>query len=238
MNHVQQMWAVFNEVEDIRREEETLWEGLKLVASAQAPKGVKKIDDADRQRRASEESRRQQIMDRFYYMATGVLDEEGKSKEDGVQYVLQTKSVEDLEKEMYDWVAGKDDWHDQFVKDYKNQIISRYQKEREDAAARSLALREAQQEESGQEPAPLIGYSPAQLAEILKERGQGMGGARMVFDDPHRDFVYQKYVVRDPDSGRLRASDDGKLVVAGEGTETAYGEPEPVEQPPVPEMEY
>lgn len=240
LNHAQQMWAAFNEVEDIRRTEEANWEGLKLVASAQAPKGVKSLDDSDKKRRENEENRRQQIMDKFFYTVTGVFVE-GAVPIDGPQYILKAKSVEDLEKEMHDWVAGKDDWHDKVVREYKEQIMAKYNQEREDAISRAEALRKAQEEECG-ESAPLVGYSPSQWAEMVKGHGPGTpGGTRMVYDDPKRDFVYQKYVVREPDSGSLRAV-DGKIVVARpEGTAPMaaghFGEPVPSDSPEMPEWE-
>jgi len=228
LNHVQQMWAAFNEVEDRRNEEESLWEGFKLVASAQAPKGVKKIDEADRRRRSSEEARRQDILDKFYYSQVGILDPRGKAHEGQHQFVSRAKTVEELEEEMYNWVTGKEDWHDKVVREYKEALIARYEQEKAEAAARAEALRKAHEEESG-EPAPLIGYSPEQLAEILRERDGGLQGVARVFDDDRRDSVYRKYLVRAPDAGRLRPTADGKLVVEGEM---------PQEELKVPEMEY
>ena len=205
---------------------------MRLVASAQAPKGVKKIDDAHRTRREAEDNRRQQVQDKFYYTVIGLF-KDGKPPEDGPQYALKAKTVEDLEEEMYNMVTGKEDWHDVVVREYKEQIVAKYEQEKTEAAARAKALRLAQEEEAG-EVTPLIGYSPAQMAEILRERDEGQKGARMVFDDPQRDSVYRKYVVRRPDAGRLKAV-DGKLVVEGTGS----GEPGPEEPPPpMPEMEY
>ena len=233
LNHVQQMWSVFNEVEDTRRDDEAFWEGMKLVASAQAPKGVQKVDDSDRKRRANEEARRQSIMDRFYYTSVGYM-QEGKAPEGGPQFVQRAKTADDLEQEMLNWVSGKEDWHDTFVRGYKEELIAKYEAQKAEAAARVEALRLARAEETG-EPTMLVGYSPDQLAEILRGRGQGdTRGARMVYDDPKRDSVYQKYVVKTPDPGRLQAV-DGRLVVAGE---PIGPEPGSENEPQMPDMEY
>jgi len=231
LNHVQQIWSVFNEVEDIRREEESMWEGMKLVASAHAPKGIKKIDDADQMRRASEDERRQQVMDKFFYTLIGVFTEEGKPREDGPQYISKHQSADDLAEEMYNWVTGKEDWHDRFVREYKERLIANYRKEKKEAAERARALRLAQEDESGN-IVPLVGYSPDQLSELLKNREQGPLGARKVFDDPDRDSVYLKYVVGKLDSGRLQAV-NGRLIV--KDGDAQKGEPE---RPPMPNEEY
>lgn len=42
---------------------------------------------------------------------------------------LRTKSIEELEQEMRDWVEGKQDWHDKVIQDYRSRLFSWYQKE-------------------------------------------------------------------------------------------------------------
>jgi len=233
LNSVQQMWAVYNEIEDIRNREESLWEGLKLVASASAPKGVKQLDAADKRRRAADRDRRQSLMDKFYYTQIGYLLE-GKAPKDGPQFIQQSKTVEDLEKEMYDWVVGNEDWHDKIINAYKREVVAKFEKEKAEARARAEALAKAEKEESGGSP-PLVGYAPDVLMAMLRERDQGRGGTRMIYDDPQRESVYRKYVIGQPDSGRLRAV-GGRLVVTDGPSPT--GEPEPTDEPVMPEMEY
>lgn len=67
-NHVQRMWTFYNEIEDQRIAEESVWDGFKLVASASQPKGIKKIDEHDKELWKKEKERRQEVLDRFSIM--------------------------------------------------------------------------------------------------------------------------------------------------------------------------
>jgi len=214
LNYVQQMWAVYNGHEDKRVDEENAWERAKLIASAQSPKGVKQIDEADRRRRLEEENRRQQIMDKFYYVSKGILKEgvdESDNSLEGPKYIQRTKSVEDLEKEMYDWVTGREDWHDKTVREYKEQVIAKYEQEKAEAEARAEMLRQLH-EQQADTPVSLVGYTPTQLAQILEERGSGPEGARHIFEHPVREAVFQKYIAKKPTAGNLKV-EDGKIAV-------------------------
>ena len=74
LNLLQRLWVLYNRSEDERLTLRNSWEGFKLVASSNSPKGVSKIDQRDTQRSREEDERRQSIMDRYYYYRTGVVD--------------------------------------------------------------------------------------------------------------------------------------------------------------------
>lgn len=216
LNYAQQMWAVFNEVEDRRVHDEQMWEGFKLVASAMAPKGVKKIDQKESQMRDAEKERRQAVRDRFYYVSVGLLMPDGQAKEGAQPYMTFAKTAEQLAEEMHNWVTGKEDPHDQVVNAYKRQVIEKYQAEKAAREARQASLRERlkhEDDQSGGMERPMVGYTAQQLAEILKHRGAGVpGGVSRVFesDRDDRDYLYEKYLERNPDAGLLR-DQGGKL---------------------------
>jgi len=188
-NLVQRLWTAFNEVEDLRQNREHEWESAKLVASSNSPQGVKKIDQKDRQIRDDENNRRQALMDRYYYYRLGLVDQEGFLKDRDRDLVGSrisgSKSVEELEGEMRRWVAGEQDEHDRIVEDYKARILDRQRQVEEDRVARVESMRqeEARREDVNLQPAPLVGYTPAQLEAVLKHRQPGKAGARFVYDE-------------------------------------------------------
>jgi len=218
-NYVQRMWAFFNEMEDQRVRDETYWEGLKLIASTQSPKGAKKLDQRDKQLWESELGRRQAVQDKFYYLATGILSpEQVEAKKSMDALSLPSKTPEQLEEEMRRWVAGEEDAHDKIVNAYKEKITAQHEAEKAEREKRAAALRErlAMEESSARHPSPLVGYTQEQLAQILREREVGQPGGRVIHVTDHgsRDFLYEKYLKRSPDSGLLVA--DGEKLAKRE----------------------
>ena len=210
MNYVQRMWVFYNEAEDRRQVEEAQWEGLKFTASTQSPKGVKKVDQKDRQRWQAELDRRQSIQDRFFYRAKGML----KAEEDGAQQDLDalslpSKSPDQLQEEMRRWVAGEDDWHDRVVNEYKSRVTARHEAEQEERRRRAALLRKRleHQEADGDLPTtPLIGYTQEQLAALLEKRSPGAPGARRVIQGSQfgkQAHLYERYLKRQASSGLL-----------------------------------
>lgn len=216
-NHVQRMWSFFNTIEDQRLQEEAAWEGFKLSVSPHAPKGIKKIDERDRQARQQELARRQGVQDRTYYTIKGLLEALPEDKKNKEINLSESKSADDLVDEMHRWVSGEEDWHDQIVNSYKVRIVQNYEKQKAEQEQRAAALRAMQEQESDR-PVSLVGYTPEQLAEILKDRRPGAAGVRQVGGGMNtvRDYLYQKYLGRTPDSGALRPNDDGGLEVVSE----------------------
>jgi hypothetical protein len=210
-NNVQRIWTFFNETEDLRLQESNQWEGFKLVASAQAPKGVKKIDERDRSMRQTEVERRQASLDKFYYVRMGVISPE-KNSEDKPVLITASKSADELADEMFRWVTGQEDWHDKIVFEYKRDLTERYEQEQQDRARRAAWVR-AHQEEDSDRPINLVGYTPEQLAQILKDRKMAPG-VRQVSDESelYQQKYYNTYLREGGiDSGALAAADDGKL---------------------------
>lgn len=200
-NTIQRIWVAFNEVEDTRREEESAWEGFKLVASSNSPKAVAKIDQKDQQRRKDELETRQRRLDEFFYVKIGLMAPEGAKNDVTSSYRLASKSVEDLEDEMRRWVTGDADIHDQVVEEYKARIRDQREQEKAELAARRIALqaeRERQEQEAlstGFRPQPLMALTGDQLQRMLQGRGSfGRSGTTFIPSAPHGDRLYEKYV--------------------------------------------
>ena len=212
-NGVQRMWAFFNSVEDQRLRDETMWEGFKLTTSAQAPKGVKKIDERDKRTHQQEQDRRQELQDRFYYETLGLIKPKGEETDgDAPVAKLGSKSPDDLADEMYRWVVGDEDQHDAIVNAYKKQVTERYEQEKRVRAERRRAIQERELGTGSEDsPMALVGYTPEQLQEILKGRGAGAPGVKQIMDEGgSRDYLYNRYLERDHDSGVLKP-ESGRL---------------------------
>lgn len=220
LNYVQQMWAVFNDVEDRRIHDQSLWDGFKLVASAMAPKGIKKIDQKESQMRQSEEERRRAVRDRFYYISMGVMLPDGQTREGYGEYMTFSKTPDELAQEMYNWVTGKEDHHDKVVNSYKHQVIEKYRSEKAEQETRRELLRkrlDEQRELHEDMDRPIVGYTQQQLANILKDRNLGRPGVRQVFesDRDDRDYLYEKYLESAPDAGLLREKGNSLSMAPG-----------------------
>lgn len=201
LNRVQQMWVAFNQYEDLKTEMDHNWETAKLVASGNSPKGIRKLDDRDRQRAQEVQERRQKILDTFYYSKFGIVDPKGESQVEGVSHRLSVKSVEDLEDEMRRWVTGDADLHDRVVEDYKTRIRNQFEQEKANRAARQLALQmerdriEVAAQQEGFRPQPLLALTADQLQRMLHDRGGfGRQGVTYIPAAPNADRLYQKYL--------------------------------------------
>lgn len=217
-NAAQQMWSIFNQAEDLRQEDEARWNGFKLVASAMSPKGIKKLDQKDSQNKLNEKERRQAALDRFFYIQTGVIKPPKKGEVSSDSSVVPgPKSTEELEDEMHRWVTGQDDFHDQVVKNYKRRIAQRYMQEKEEREARAEMLRQRIETQEGEQP--LVGYTEGQMKDMLKDRKPGAPGVKWVpgGQQASRDYLYERYLDKEPDSGLLRPGPDGSLQEMDQG---------------------
>ena len=210
------MWRAYNELEDQRHLDETMWEGFKFTASAMAPKGVQKVYQQDKTRRHSEEERRQVLLDRFYYTVKGVIsDEKADAIGLGATPVLMaaSKDPEQLSDEMYRWVTGQEDSHDQIVSAYKRRIVERYAAEKVIREERRLAFMQKQQElEESEMPTRMIAMTAEQLEEHLRDRKPGV---RHIVEGDVRglqDRVFGKFLATSPDAGLLQQTEDGKVI--------------------------
>lgn len=196
MNSIQKVWVAFNVAEDERLSDQVAWEHAKLIASAQAPKGIKRIDQADKRRLQKEEERRRAVQDRMYWEAVGRPDMLDRVT------IRRPVTVEDLIEDMRKWVAGEKDEHDRIVDEYKNKIRERFESE---MRAREEARRKLEKE--APLGSPLVGLDASSIP-----TKQGRRGVSTVFEDGAPAALYHRYLRIDPSPGRLAPGEDGVVV--------------------------
>ncbi len=217
LNHIQRMWVAFNDNEDRRIVQEAGWEGFKLSAIGTAPKAIQKLDEGDRRRHEEEDARRQMLRDRYYYWKAGVVPDSifDEGSAEGTR-ISASKSAQDLEAEMQQWVSGEHDEHDLIVAQYKQRISDRMHQDEQERRLRVAALQEKRHEieEYGiGGPTQLVAYTPEQLQEMLAQRGEG-GGPSTRFIGPERDdqrYLYDRYLTAEESAAGLKVV-GGKIV--------------------------
>lgn len=206
-NVVQRLWTVYNEFEDQRIVELSVWAQSKFMVSPHAPKGIKSLDAKDRQQFETEKADKQRVLDRFFYTAIGLYGEDGKKLKE-FDLVQQASTPEELEDEMKRWLAGDMDAHDRVVTEYKAKIVAKKEAGRQERQQRLAAARErAQEAGEDTEAMSLIGYAPEQVRAVLEQRRGGRpAGAQFIADGKH-DYVYEKYLSEAAEKGPLRVVD-------------------------------
>ena len=127
---LQKGWVAYNEQEDKKRDLEDQWSRAFFIGSAMNPKGVMKAQKDWEARLKQDQTYRENLIKRA---------EEGDVEKTSVEDLRGEKSVEELQKEYWDWVEGNEDTHDQAVREYKERV-QRHIEER-----RSLLARQEQQ---------------------------------------------------------------------------------------------
>ena len=108
--------------------------------------------------------------------------------------------------------AGEEDWHDKVVSQYKDRITARYDLERQIREERRRLLQKKYDEmELDTRPQPLVGYTPAQLSQMLQGRQPGV--ATIQTHDPRgtKERMYHRHLHL-AEKGLLQATEDGKLL--------------------------
>jgi len=222
INIVQQVWQAFNIYEDQNIEDARQWEGFKLVASSNAPKAIKKMDERDKNKRQESEETRERDLDNFYYISLGVMNPDGGSVtgSDGSMHRIQgVKTVEDLEEDMRRWVTGDADLHDAVIRDYKQQIRDRRAAEAREREERKQFLLDRREEmvKAGLidefQPTPLIALTAEQLQNHLMSKGPGhRPGVTFIPKAPNAGRLYDKHVVGEATTSGALEVRDGKVV--------------------------
>jgi hypothetical protein len=214
LNAVQKLWLYFNETEDDHEHNQYLWDLAKFQIGPHAPKGVKKIVAQDRQSSQSLRRKRQSVLDRIYYEASGLIPREDrvkKKEKKRAQEFWQAESEEELRDEMRKWVQGIKDRHDLVVDGVKAKIRHDVETRRSAEETRRRALQVALEEAgiSKTQLTPLTGEAGRQLLERARAR---IPGVSRVLDSNKHNSAYDKYIKNNPDVGRLAVDDDGNIV--------------------------
>jgi len=119
-NEHQIYWMVLNRTEDSNIKYEGDWGFAKFIASSFNPKGVKSIDNSDKQRRKHEKERRERIKQQLH-------------PDFQEQYIkVEAWSAKELQKQLVDWVEGRKDLHDEMMEQFENQQRNLWDKHQEE----------------------------------------------------------------------------------------------------------
>jgi hypothetical protein len=201
MNIIQQIWVGYNLAEDDRLNDVRRWHEAKLVASAHAPKGIKKLNQSDEMREKREDRRRNRILDEMYFEAEGWKDKHS-------ELVFQPYTADELVEQMRRWRDGEKDLHDIVVDAYRERISEGIRKADEERERRRVE-REAMEANAEEHLGALgvVGYTVDQVKNMVGKSFRK--GGTVVYDRPRRD-QFDKYV---QDSGDIGFMTDAGVAV-------------------------
>jgi hypothetical protein len=106
LNTAQESWLSFNKREDVREEQERMFEHSKFIVSGMVGgKEIKKIETSERQRQLEEKRRRQDVR--------------LKNKTDKLQLGPSINTADDLVKELERQIRGEKDIHDRIIEQHE-----------------------------------------------------------------------------------------------------------------------
>jgi len=217
LNLGQQLWVIYNVIEDERLRDERQWVLLRSTMSPHlAKKSWDQLISADKSTENRRRDDRQRERDLFYYRSIGALawDEDFTDLQGPARF--KRKSVKDLQSEFYSWVAGEKDEHDLIVEDYKRKIREAHQRAHQRREERRKKVQELFGDSSGVTTrVRMLGYTAEQLANILKDQSGKRRNVAQVHDQGREEYLYDRYLKEDPSAGAL-AVVDGTLQMAEE----------------------
>lgn len=220
-NTVQRMWIAFNQYEDQRLDEQVRWSHAKMLASAQAPKGIESINKRDEDAFEKEVTRRQMVRDLWFYQVVGVLSKTEKDQiSDKFQVNTRIKTVESLETEMKNWLSGEMDEHDNVIEEYKKSIVERMQFDRHSRRESWQEARETQVEEEYLPASPEELNQGLSLDQIQNYHKGRYGGAQRthrtveVYTEKQYDIL-NNHILPKEFSPNLLVDQQGRLIPKG-----------------------
>lgn len=109
LNTAQESWVSFNKREDLKEEQERMFEHSKFIVSGMVGgKEIKKIETSERQRQLEEKKRRQDVRLR--------------NRTDKIQLGPSINTAEDLVKELERQIRGEKDIHDRIIEQHEKSL--------------------------------------------------------------------------------------------------------------------
>lgn len=212
INLAQEIWMALNHYEDMRLESLNNWYQRR---AAMAPHLTKKswdhLTSKDKSEARNLKEDREQAKDLFYYRSKGVLGWEEEFSTIKDPFRLRSKTVSELQSEMYQWVSGEKDEHDIVIDQYKANIRKRYLLQQEEIRKRAeLANQMRQSDASLMSSTKLVAYTPEQTDAILRDSDK-KAGVRREHQEDSLGVFYSK-VKKEPISWNLSVK-DGSLQV-------------------------
>lgn len=200
------IWTAYNISEDSREQWLSDWTRTKLLASTQAPKGIKKLNASDEAAMQQEDRRRQSVLDRAYYKVAKGIDLDVPEGGDGrYQDIRMAVTPEELEDEMRKVRAGEKDQHDLVVDFYKKKVRDRIEKERESQRKRVERVEREMEAAGVNEPA----LRPMLMSGEDVQRQLERKHVTRVYSDNKGNALYDKYIKEEPVVGSVSVPKDG-----------------------------
>ncbi len=166
LTDLQQNWVAYNEAEDQKNTIEEDWSRAFFIGSSMNPKGVEKIQKDWKSKKEKEQDFRQRV-----------VEEANKGEgmtEDKKESLTSEKSVDELRKEYWDWVEGREDDHDMRVRDYKEQVQRHINQRREMLQRQAQQAREMTESLSALNSlsmsSPIRAYTDEEVAKMTQGR--------------------------------------------------------------------
>jgi hypothetical protein len=214
LNPLQAAWVSWNQMEDVRDEQEYIWSNTKVLVSLQSHKGYESLTNKDRQREETEAGRRASVQEKSWRRFHHGERPEELTREPTGEGVRKARTTEELEMEMRSWIRGEFDWHDTVVEAYKNRIREE-QEDRERQKAEIMAELRAKREEEER----VLGVPTPRLRPITPEELQRMQGsqgprtgAKFITEADPVSRTFNRYLRPTVQPGNLSVDSSGNIV--------------------------
>lgn len=172
LNTIQKMWLMWNQSQDTLEKDQYQWDLTKTSLSAHSPKGAKKLDADDKNRKQEEDRKRARVLDEFFMRKAGLMDHGVAIGPDGnpIAKVVRHETEEELAADFHRWVRGEEDFHDQIVRQYKERILegmARKEQERRLRIEEARRVQEQREQELGEETG-ITAFTPENLPQDLR----------------------------------------------------------------------
>lgn len=207
-NPVRQTWVAFNLSEDDQIRDDRQWSHTTLLVGAFSGKASKSVSESlDKIQKEEKTRRNNAIEEAVNWVVYGEIEKpqfkfeyDGKTFE--VPEVASPTTVEELEEEMRRVASGEEDFHDQMVSQYHERARQAYAAKQQEVQQKRAEARKRMEERNDLGQAPLVGYTPEQLAQMGNKAGVTRSTA-VLAEDPQKDRLYNKFVAPKIKAGKL-----------------------------------
>jgi hypothetical protein len=176
VNTTQRLWVAYNRNADAFDEDMKEWQHTRSICgsmSSKAAKSLKKSNDTWTRRR--EDQKQKAIEDAVNWIISGEREDQKpltvtvNGQTLTVPKVHASQTVDEMQEELMRAVRGEKDYHDHLVHQYKEHHRAKIEAARRERQEAVDKAREAGEERGISGKTTIVGYTPAQLAEINPE---------------------------------------------------------------------
>jgi len=230
VNTTQRLWRASNQATDQYEEDLRQWQHTRSIVGSMSGKGAKALKkSSDDWAEKRKNRQRKTIEDAVNWVISGERDEQEpltvtvNGQTLTVPKVHASQSVDEMQDELMRAVRGEKDYHDHLVDQYKEYHRAKNEAARRERQETLDKARKASDERGVSGKTTIVGYTPAQLAEINPEI-LNQPAARRQQGAPERER-FDQYLDTDVGVGWIGA--DGRPEVAGTGSPEAQSPDKP-----------